>query len=446
MAIAFGEDSRRFGGRGRWRLFAGIWLVYLAPAFHEAWTGHAGADRVLRLLLLVAFCWVYADLVARALTGADWLRWAAPALLLATGAVLAVLVGPEALGTAVYVVVAVTVLQPLRVALPVAVAGTLLVGVLPELVPEWRAHDSWSTAGSVALGSLAAFGFMALLRRTLELRAAQQEVSRLAAERERMRIARDLHDLLGHSLTAVTVKAQLAGRLVGRDDARAAGEMQEVERLSRQALADVRAAVAGYREVSLAVELATAREVLGAAGIAADLPRAVDEVPAELRELFGWVVREGVTNAVRHSGASRVRVGVAASSVEVTDDGCGRAVGAAGSGLAGLAERAAAAGGQLEAGPDPAGGFRLRLSVPSGALSPGAVPSGAVPPGAVSPGAVSSGAGSPSGLSSGAVLPGSGPAGPAAPESSGSRPAGPGPARTDGSGGAGVGAGEREPA
>jgi len=306
---AAGEDRRRLPrrgrwrlrGRGRWRLFAGIWLVYLAPAFAEAWTGHSGADRVLRLLLLAAFCYVYADLIARALTGsAEWLRWAAPALLLGIAGALAVLVGPEALGTAVYVVVAVAVLQPLRVALPVAVAGTLLVGVLPELLPGWQERDSWAAAGSVALGSLAAFGFMALLRRTVELREAQQEVSRLAAERERMRIARDLHDLLGHSLTAVTVKAQLAGRLVGRDDARAADEMRAVERLSRQALADVRAAVAGYREVSLAVEVATAREVLGAAGIAADLPRAVDEVPAELRELFGWAVREGVTNAVRH--------------------------------------------------------------------------------------------------------------------------------------------------
>ena len=224
----------------------------------------------------------------------------------------------------------------------------------------------------MALGSLAAFGFMALLRRTVELRAAQQEVSRLAAERERMRIARDLHDLLGHSLTAVTVKAQLAGRLVGRDDVRAAAEITAVERLSRQALADVRAAVAGYREVSLAVELATSREVLGAAGIAADLPAAVDEVPAALRELFGWVVREGVTNAVRHSGAQRVRVAVTPSSVEVTDDGRGRRVPAPGSGLAGLTERAGLAGGHLDAGPLPSGGFRLRLTVPEVSPAPAA--------------------------------------------------------------------------
>jgi two-component system sensor histidine kinase DesK len=403
-------DRRRLRGRGRWRLFAGIWLVYLAPAFVQSWTAHTGTDRVLRLLLLAAFCYVYLDLVARALTGVDWLRWAAPALLLGLGAALAVLVGPQVLGAAVYVVVAVAVLQPLRVAVPLVLAGILAVGVLPEVAPGWRESDSWSAAGSVALGALAAFGFMALIRRTRELRAAQDEVSRLAAERERMRIARDLHDLLGHSLTAVTVKAELAGRLVGRDDERAAAEIGAVERLARQSLADVRAAIAGYREVSLAVELATAREVLAAAGITADLPRAVDEVPAELRELFGWAVREGVTNAVRHSGARRLRVVLEPRSVEIVDDGRGpRAPGAPppaaspgrtglGSGLAGLAERAAALRGRLDAGPAPGGGFRLRVSVPAapadaadptaaagppagGTASPPAVPSPAVPAG-----------------------------------------------------------------
>ena len=358
-------EHRRLNGRWRWRLFSGIWLVYLAPGFVTAWTEHTGADRWLRILLLAAFCYVYLDLVARAITGRTrWLRWAAPALLGLLSLSLVLLVGPDALATVVYVTVSVAVLWPFRVGLPVAAAGTLLVGLASRIVPSWAGTDTWAVAGSVALGSLAAFGFQALIRRTWELRAAQQEVSRLAAERERMRIARDLHDLLGHSLTAASVKAQLAGRLVGRDDTRAAAEIGEVERLTRQVLADVRAAVAGYREVSLAVELATAREVLGAAGIAADLPGAVDEVPAGRRELFGWVVREGVTNLVRHSQASRVTIRVTPTTVEVVDDGRGRALRAPGSGLAGLAERAAAAGGQLDASPVPGGGYRLALTVP----------------------------------------------------------------------------------
>ncbi len=376
MAAVPDEDRRWLRGRGRWRLFAGIWLVYLLPDFARAWQ-QAGAERWVPLLLLAAFCYTYLDLVARGLTDqVRWLRWGAPALLAALAAALAVAAGPEALGALVYVVVAAAVLLPVRVAVGVTAACVLATGLLPGLVPGWQIGHEWVLAGQVLLAAVAAFGFMVLLRRTQELRAAQQEVSQLAAERERLRIARDLHDLLGHSLTAVTVKARLAGRLVGRDDARAVEEIGAVERLARQSLADVRAAVAGYREVSLAVELATAREVLAAAGIAADLPRAVDEVPAELRQLFGWVVREGVTNAVRHSGASHLRVLVEPDAIEVVDDGRG-AAGGQGSGLAGLAERAARLGGRVEAGPVTGGGYRLRLEVPPAAPAVASPPPGA---------------------------------------------------------------------
>lgn len=367
--IVLGPIGARLQGPGRWRFFSGIWLLYLLPGFASAWTEHSGIDRVVRLGLLLAFCYVYIDLVARAPAGGrGWLRWAAPSLLLALALALLGLVGSDALGTIVYFTTTVVVLYPFWIGVPIAAAGTLLVGLSSLIVPSWSGTDTWSVAGSVALGSVAAFGFQALIRRTWELRAAQQEVSRLAADRERMRIARDLHDLLGHSLTAAAVKAQLAGRLVSLDPARAATEIADVERLTRQVLADVRAAVAGYREVSLAVELATAREVLTAAGMSADLPGAVDEVPAGLRELFGWAVREGITNAVRHSGAQRVRITVTPSSVEIADDGQGVRAGAApGSGLTGLAERAAALGGRLDAGPLPTGGYRLHLSVPAGA-------------------------------------------------------------------------------
>jgi two-component system sensor histidine kinase DesK len=221
------------------------------------------------------------------------------------------------------------------------------------------------------LVALAMLGLRSGFANTTALYQARQEVERLAAEQERMRIARDLHDLLGHALTTVTVKAELAARLATIDPERAATEMTEVAALARQGLADVRSTVAGYRGMSLIAELAAAREVLSAAGMSAQLPASVEEVPLPARELFGWAVREGITNAVRHSRASRVTVTLTANSVEIADDGRGAEPGtfSDGHGLAGLAERAREAGGSATAGPRADGGFRLRVDLPAAASS-----------------------------------------------------------------------------
>ena len=182
---------------------------------------------------------------------------------------------------------------------------------------------------------------------------------------ERARIARDMHDLLGHSLTTITVKAQLASRLGESDPRRGRQEMAEVEAIARSSLADVRAAVSNYH-MTLAGELASGRELLRAAGINAELPGAVDVVDPANQELFGWVVRGGLTNIVRHAHATSCAVRLSASSVEVLDDGVGgiasrprrsRVLG--GNGLAGLRDRVAAAGGVVDAGPESqkAGGY-----------------------------------------------------------------------------------------
>lgn len=207
---------------------------------------------------------------------------------------------------------------------------------------------------------MAAFG--RVLVSMNELRATQHEMARLAVDQERSRVARDLHDILGHSLTVITVKAELAGRLMESDPARAAVEIGEVEALARGALADVRSTVSGYREVSIASELANAKSALESAGIAPDLPGSVDAVPAHYRELFGWVVREGVTNVLRHSRASRCEVRLGHDFVEVIDDGVGAAASTDGSGLVGLRERVESAGLTMTAGSRPTGGFRLRVS------------------------------------------------------------------------------------
>jgi two-component system sensor histidine kinase DesK len=202
-----------------------------------------------------------------------------------------------------------------------------------------------------------------------QLTETRAELARLAAENERIRIARDLHDLLGHSLTTITVKAGLARRLGAADPEGAVAQITEVEDLCRRVLADVRAAVSGYREVTLASELARGRELLRASGITADLPTATDVADPAHQELFGWAVREGLTNVIRHSRARSCTVRVSASSVEIVDDGQGSAA-APGNGLSGLRERAAAAGGGVDAGPAQPTGWRLRVWVPAADAPP----------------------------------------------------------------------------
>ncbi|RDV43937.1 two-component sensor histidine kinase [Leifsonia sp. ku-ls] len=207
------------------------------------------------------------------------------------------------------------------------------------------------------------------------LRNAQGEIARLAVIEERARFSRDMHDVLGHSLTVVTVKSELARRLVAVDPARAADEIADIERLSRSALADLRAAVAGYREMSLSTELASAQASLAAADIQAHLPRNGEEVAPELRELFGWVLREGVTNVIRHSGSRNCWVTVGPDRLDIEDDGRGTSaattpapVGSSavpadtpGSGLAGLRARAAQVGATVAVAPGPRGGTVLTV-------------------------------------------------------------------------------------
>lgn len=232
---------------------------------------------------------------------------------------------------------------------------------------------SWELA--LTLIALTAFmvGFAGNVRLNIELRRTREQLAEAAVAAERERIGRDLHDILGHSLTAIAVKAGLARRLLGRDDAAAAIEIGDVERLAREALTDVRATASGMREVTLAGELAVAGVVLRAAGIRSELPQAVDDLEPAARQLFGYVLREAVTNVVRHANASSCTVQLTPGSIEVSDDGPGRSrreleSGSGlepGNGLVGLAARVQAAGGTFSAGPGTDGGFVVRAAVPT---------------------------------------------------------------------------------
>jgi two-component system sensor histidine kinase DesK len=269
------------------------------------------------------------------------------------------------LTTLVFVEASGMMLFPLRGGIVLGLSLLAIAELSLTVVPGWS--DNGSYGFSIVLGGVAVFGVRRALQRSIELAAARKDMAELAVQEERNRFARDLHDILGHSLTVITVKAELAGRLIAEHPDRAATEVADMEHLARAALADVRAAVAGYRELSLAGELVSARAALQAAGITPNLPTTIDEVPEENRELFAWVVREGITNVIRHSGAKRCWVNVMADRVEVLDDGRGPSAsgGSAGHGLIGLRERAGMVGAGLQVGTGPAGGFRLAVKVGS---------------------------------------------------------------------------------
>lgn len=223
--------------------------------------------------------------------------------------------------------------------------------------------DNLYTVASVT-GALFFLG--RLIRALRKLKAANDEIATLAVAGERERMARDLHDILGHSLTTITVKAGLARRVLESSGDRnlAIGEIRDVEGLSRSALSDVRATVSEYREVSLSAELVGARVALRAAEVEADLPYAVDNVLPALQSTFGYVLREAVTNVLRHSGARRVKVRFGDRWMEIEDDGTASAEVVPGNGITGLRERLALVGGTVRAECRPGGGFLVRAEAP----------------------------------------------------------------------------------
>lgn len=196
-----------------------------------------------------------------------------------------------------------------------------------------------------------------------------EQLETRAADEERLRLARDLHDLLGHGLSLITIKSQLARRLFAAgDSARAANEIVDIERVARESLQDVRHAVDGYRQPSFTSEIAGARAALTAAGIDSTIEVSPDSLPTAVDATLAWAVREGVTNVIRHSGAATCSIRLTRqareASLEITDNGAASPMSMPGNGLRGLQERAAARGGHADAGPLPTGGFRVHVSVP----------------------------------------------------------------------------------
>ncbi len=340
-----------------------IWLFIVATEAVAAADTAVSSAVVIALLVLFAASFLMAIPVSRLLP--PRLRLLPAAWLFLLSFTLFPWIGWDVRGVWSYVGVAIGMavvrLRTTWTLLLVLGATALVTGVISD---GWTEGVLFLPAIIVSISAMmAAFGRNIAAMNAL--RATRDQMAQMAVERERSRVARDLHDILGHSLTVITVKTELAGRLIDVDAARAKAEVAEVEALARGALADVRATVAGYRGITVAGELAAARQALDAAGIAAELPTATENVPAERRELAGWIVREGVTNVIRHAHASRCRVRLSVRSVSIEDDGVGPASGAgtAGSGLIGLRERVEAAGGRLMLGRSEWGGFLLKVTL-----------------------------------------------------------------------------------
>ncbi|GIL29337.1 sensor histidine kinase [Actinocatenispora comari] len=252
--------------------------------------------------------------------------------------------------------------------------GVLVVSVLSIVI--LGGHGGMDYA-SIALAAWMSGLVMFMMRRFFTtiglLREAREELARAAVADERTRFARDLHDLLGHTLSVIVVKAQVVRRLVDRDAAKAAEAAADIETIGRQALVEVREAVTGYRQRGLAAELDGARAALADAGITATVRRAAGNLDEAADALLGWAVREATTNVIRHSAATHCTISLRYADdqaiLQVADDGTGAdPAGLAGlgggNGLRGLAERFEVAGGTVRT----AGGrhgFTLTATVPA---------------------------------------------------------------------------------
>ena len=344
------EDPAPVSPWERWSwVFAGIWLVFLAyPVIETLQATETVAGAAFGLALLAAFGIVY-------MLGFGWLSdrpWLVFGTMLALAAATVPVIGIEAIGLTPYL----GVYSALQLPSPWWPRTTLLVALLPLLA-------------LVADGGFPPYFFlmvwpiivgMVLLRVFTEgEQRVEQSRATLALVAERERVARDVHDVLGHSLTALSIKAELAGRLIDVDPERARAELVSIQETARQALAEVRATVGGLRAGNLDVELAAAPQVLADAGVETRIVGAVADTDPRHRTLLAWVLREAVTNVVRHAAARSVVIELGPHGISVTDDGTGP-TGAEGNGLRGMRERVHDAGGTL-AVVDAAPGTRVEV-------------------------------------------------------------------------------------
>ncbi len=392
MAALGGQPQFRKGNAARW-FFSLIWLVYLiAPVAALFQGGHSAGWIAGGVVLAAAFCIVYVLVLGR------WENRPSHARLgLAVIAAIAVLAsaiyGSDWTSMWIYVSAATGFVIPGRRAAMLAVVAVAGGFLLTSRISHASASNYWIVMLPVLLTGWAMIGFRMQIMLMKELRQARETVAKLAANEERLRLARDMHDLTGQSLSLITLKSELAAKRLARmpesaelDTVR--NEITDIGRVSRQTLHDIREAVSGYRRPTLAIEIITARTSLEAAGINLDddpaLTMRSGTFDPDTEAALAWCLREAATNVIRHSGAASCRIRLTERSgelsLEVSDDGRGLSAPSgslpAGTGLHGMSERLSAVGGRFSvASTERDGrGFRLVATVPAAPKPKPAVP------------------------------------------------------------------------
>lgn len=354
------DPWERFG----W-IMGAIWLVFLMFPLTSAFTAESSwVWRSFGVSAILAFAAVYVYGFIRIGRAEAWLLvnrlgWRYLAVLVSLTGATALVIGLDALGMVTFIIAFAMFSLPLAAALGIGVAGVAVAVLVPLALGVLG--ETWFLLPIIVLVGVATTVVRVLDQRGKDHQEMAKEMA-LVAERER--VARDVHDVLGHSLTVVTVKAELAQRLVDADPERAKAELGQIQSLTREALAEIRATVAGLRVARLGDELTSAGTALADAGVSAQLPADASVVDPRHRIVLAWVLREAATNVVRHSGASRCAVDIGPSRLSVTDDGRGCSGRPEGNGLRGVRERVTAAGGALHVGPGPDGrGTTVRVEL-----------------------------------------------------------------------------------
>lgn len=362
-------NVERWSRIGRW--FTALWFIFTVPsAVQILQTGHAAAQLAAAGGILAwgaVWIWFWLRAAGRRLS-AEIVGLAANVVLLS---LFAIFTPPpfNVGGVLVFTFIIAGVCFPLRQAVWI-IAGLSVLQITLEVLR----LDSPSLAASGLVNSVlvgvVGIGARIFYESYQQLVAAREQLAHLAVTEERLRFARDLHDLIGQSLSVLVLKSELVGKQLPADaDESLRGEVRDIAQVARKSLNDVREAVAGYRKPTLQAEIASARNALRAAGIGLLVEDKVGELQPEKDGVLAWCLREAVTNVLKHSGARKCEVRLSqvdgTVNLEVADDGRGAGTFDTGSGLAGMRERVDLVGGTMRLGSEDGGGLHLEVSVPA---------------------------------------------------------------------------------